>query len=147
MGRESDGATERRSDEGSEVNEQRFIIGPGREEIAGVQQRILGVLESMGYDQAACFAVRTALEEAVSNATHHGNHDDRDRTVTIECAADPAAVVIEVQDEGLGFDPRSVPDPTRPENVDIPSGRGIMLMQVYMTEVEFRAPGNPVRMT
>ena len=123
---------------------QRFIIGPGREEIAGVQQRILGVLESMGYDQAACFAVRTALEEAVSNATHHGNHDDRDRTVTIECAADPAAVVIEVQDDGLGFDPRSVPDPTRPENVDIPSGRGIMLMRAYMSEVYYRAGGTEV---
>ncbi len=100
----------------------------------------------MGYDQAACFAVRTALEEVVSNATHHGNNDDPDRKVTIECSADPAAVVIEVQDEGLGFDPRSVPDPTRPENVDIPSGRGIMIMQVYMTEVEFRPPGHLVRM-
>ncbi len=52
-----------------------------------------------------------------------------------------------VQDEGVGFDPAAVPDPTRPENVDIPSGRGIMLMRAYMTEVEFDPPGNRVRMT
>ncbi len=125
----------------------RFIIGPGSEQIARVQQQILEVLEGLGYDRAACFAVRTALDEAVSNATRHGNHDDPNRTVTVEYAADPASVVIEVQDEGLGFEPRSVPDPTRPENVDIPSGRGIMLMQTYMTEVEFHTPGNRVRMT
>ena len=102
---------------------------------------------NLGYNQAACFAVRTAVEEAVSNAIRHGNNEDPDRTVTIEYAADEASVVIDVQDQGLGFEPGSVPDPTRPENVDIPSGRGIMLMQVYMTEVEFRPPGNRVRMT
>ena len=124
----------------------RVIIGPGREDIARVQQRILEVLKGLGYDQAACFAVRTAVEEAVSNATRHGNNDDPDRTVTIEYAADPASVVIDVQDEGLGFEPGSVPDPTRPENVDIPSGRGIMLMQVYMTEVIWFPPGNKVRL-
>jgi serine/threonine-protein kinase RsbW len=56
-------------------------------------------------------------------------------------------VAIVVEDEGVGFDPAAVPDPTRPENVDIPSGRGIMLMRAYMTEVEFDPPGNRVRMT
>ena len=141
MGKESDVP---RSDG---AGRHQFIIGPGRQEVTRVQQRILEVLENLGYNQAACFAVRTAVEEAVSNAIRHGNHDDPDRTVTIEYAADEASVVIDVQDQGLGFEPGSVPDPTRPENVDIPSGRGIMLMQVYMTEVEFQAPGNRVRMT
>ncbi len=131
----------------SAQNQTRFIIGPGRDDVARVQQRILDVLEGLGYDQSACFAVRTAIEEAVSNATHHGNENDPNRIVTIEYTADPASVVIDVQDEGRGFEPGSVPDPTRPENVDIPSGRGIMMMQVYMTEVEFRPPGNRVRMT
>ena len=66
--------------------------------------------------------------------------------MTLEYAADAERVVIDVQDEGLGFDPRSVPDPTRPENLDIPAGRGIMLMRHYMSEVEFTVPGNRVRM-
>ena len=59
-------------------NPTRFIIGPGRDDVARVQQLILNVLEGLGYDQAACFAVRTAIEEAVSNATHHGNDNDPD---------------------------------------------------------------------
>ncbi len=122
------------------------IIGSDRDEIARVQQDILDVLNRHGYDQSACFAVRTAMEEAVSNAIYHGNANDPHRRVTIAYTADEASIVIEITDEGMGFDPKSVPDPTRPENVDIPSGRGIMLMRVYMSEVEFTAPGNRVRM-
>jgi serine/threonine-protein kinase RsbW len=99
-----------------------------------------------GYDQAAVFGVRTALEEVISNAIHHGNNGDPAATVTLRYAADPASVEIEVEDQGLGFDPRSVPDPTAPENVDLPCGRGIMLMRAYVTEVEFPPPGNRVRL-
>ena len=127
---------------------QRFIIiGGCREAVERVQRGIQQAIGRFGYDQAACFAVRTAVEEAVGNAIHHGNANDPDRTVTIEYAADAARVVIDVRDEGLGFDPRSVPDPTRPENIDIPAGRGIMLMRSYMSEVEYAVPGNRVRMT
>ncbi len=126
---------------------QRFIIiGGCREAVERLQRGIQQTLGRFGYDSAACFAVRTAVEEAVGNAIHHGNANAPDRMVTIEYAADVASVVIDVQDEGLGFDPRSVPDPTRPENVDIPAGRGIMLMRCYMSEVEFTVPGNHVRM-
>ena len=127
---------------------QRFIIVGGcREAVERLQRGIQKAIGRFGYDQAACFAVRTAVEEAVGNAIHHGNANDPDRTVTIEYAADAARVVIDVRDEGLGFDPRSVPDPTRPENIDIPAGRGIMLMRSYMSEVEYAVPGNRVRMT
>ena len=127
---------------------QRFIIiGGCREAVERVQRGIQQAIGRFGYDQAACFAVRTAVEEAVGNAMHHGNANDPDLTVTTEYAADAARVVIDVRDEGLGFDPRSVPDPTRPENVDIPAGRGIMLMRSYMSEVEYAVPGNRVRMT
>ena len=127
---------------------QRFIIiGGCREAVERVQRGIQQAIGRFGYDQAACFAVRTAVEEAVGNAIHHGNANNPDRTVTIEYAADAARVVIDVRDEGLGFDPRSVPDPTRPENIDIPAGRGIMLMRSYMSEVEYAVPGNRVRMT
>ncbi len=126
---------------------QRFIIiGGCRETVERVQRGIHEALGRFGYDPTACFAVRIAVEEAVGNAIHHGNGNDPDRKVTIEYSADAASVVIDVQDEGLGFDPRSVPDPTRPENVDIPAGRGIMLMRCYMSEVEFTVRGNRVRM-
>jgi len=126
---------------------QRFIIiGGCREAVERVQRGLAEALGRFGYDPAACFAVRTAVEEAVGNAIHHGNGGDPGRRVTVEYAADAESVVIDVHDEGLGFDPRSVPDPTRPENLDIPAGRGIMLMRYYMSEVEFTVPGNHVRM-
>jgi serine/threonine-protein kinase RsbW len=131
---------------GNTTDRQRFVVGGDRGEIDRVQQGILDALRRYGYDQAACFAVRTAMEEAVSNAVHHGNAGDLRRKITIEFAADESSVEIEIEDEGRGFEPGSVPDPTRPENVDIPSGRGIMLMKVYMNEVEFTARGNRVRM-
>ncbi len=131
---------------GKPTGRERFIVCGDRDEIDRIQQGILVVLVRYGYDDAACFAVRTAIEEAVSNAIHHGNGDDPRRKVTIEYAADETSIEIEIEDEGAGFDPESVPDPTRPENVDIPSGRGIMLMRVYMNQVEFTASGTRVRM-
>ncbi len=57
----------------------RFIVGSDRDEIDRIQQDILGILARYGYDDAACFAVRTAIEEAVSNAIHHGNDNDPGR--------------------------------------------------------------------
>ncbi len=131
---------------GKPTDSERFIVGSDRDEIDRIQQDILVVLARYDYDDAACFAVRTAIEEAVSNAIHHGNDNDPRRKVTIEYTADEGSIEIEIEDEGTGFDPESIPDPTRPENVDIPSGRGIMLMRVYMSEVEFTPAGNRVRM-
>lgn len=131
---------------GNTTDRKRFVVGGDRDEIDRIQRGILDALSRYGYDQAACFAVRTAMEEAVSNALHHGNANDPRRKLTIEYAADHTSVEIEIEDEGRGFDPGSVPDPTRPENVDIPSGRGIMLMRVYMSEVVFSNRGNRVRM-
>ncbi len=103
-------------------------------------------MERRGYDGPACFAVRIAVEEALTNAMQHGNGDDPAKTVTIEYAVGQESVVVEIEDQGLGFDPGAVPDPTRDENVDIPSGRGIMLIRAYMTEVSFSPEGNRIRM-
>jgi len=55
--------------------------------------------------------------------------------------------VIDVEDVGEGFDPDSVPDPTEQENLEIPSGRGIVLMKSFMSHIEYEPPGNRVRMT
>ena len=117
-----------------------------RREFDDVEQRIAEALGRCGFEADARFAILTALEEALSNAYVHGNGNDPGKSLTVEYTADADAVAIVVQDEGRGFDPGAVPDPTRPENVDIPSGRGIMLMRAYMTEVEFDPPGNRVRM-
>jgi serine/threonine-protein kinase RsbW len=129
------------------VHEERLVLSMRRrEELDRVEGRIVDVLGRCGFDDHARFAILTALGEALSNAVLHGNRNDPAKALTVEYSADASTVAIVIQDEGAGFDPASVPDPTRSENVDIPSGRGIMLMRAYMTEVEFDPPGNRVRM-
>ena len=87
------------------------------------------------------------MEEAVSNGIHHGNRRDPAKVVRVECRIDAESVQIAVEDQGEGFDPKAVPDPTDEANLEIPSGRGIMLMGAYMSEVRYVPPGNRVEMT
>ena len=92
------------------------------------------------------FAIRLALEEALSNAFKHGNKNDPRKKVELACRVDAQMVEIDIMDEGEGFDPNSVPDPTAEENIEIPAGRGLTLIRAFMTEVEIHPPGNRVRM-
>jgi serine/threonine-protein kinase RsbW len=109
-----------------------------------VQDRIIGALEARAFPPRDVFGVRLALEEAIVNAIKHGNGLDPNKSVHVECEVDDNRVRIVVRDEGPGFDPRSVPDPTDLENLDKPSGRGLMLMRAFMTRIEYNATGNEV---
>ncbi len=131
----------------NEVFSRRFVLPNRRAEIDAVQRQVVEALQQRQYDAESCFAVRVALGEALANAFKHGNRDDAEKAVTLECRIDATRVTLEVEDEGEGFDPSSVPNPTESENLDIPSGRGIALMRSYMTEVSFDPPGNRVRLT
>lgn len=94
--------------------------------------------------------VVTALREALANAMRHGNRLQPERSVEVAIAIDGSELSIRVDDEGEGFDPSTIPDPTDPANLLRPSGRGIFYMQQFMNHVEFtRAPrgGTSVRMT
>jgi serine/threonine-protein kinase RsbW len=92
------------------------------------------------------FGIRLALEEALVNAIKHGNQMDRDKKVLISYRLLPDRFEIRITDEGIGFDPNDVPDPTAIENLERPCGRGLMLMRHYMTEVEYNDRGNSVSM-
>ncbi|MFG0331682.1 MAG: ATP-binding protein [Phycisphaerales bacterium] len=97
-----------------------------------------------GFDQAATFAIRLAFEEAVSNAFRHGAGDDPDAIVRITWEVSDGRVFLRVDDQGPGFDPDAVPDPTLDENLERLSGRGLLLMRAYMTEVSFNDTGNAI---
>jgi len=79
----------------------------------------------------------TALREAVANAVRHGNRQDPDRLVRVAYTIANSTVTIRVEDEGEGFDPADIPDPTDPENLLRPSGRGIFYMRQFMNRVDF----------
>ena len=109
-------------------------------------EEILSRVRSRGYGKEVCFAIRLALEEALINAIKHGNRSDPDKKVRVCAEVGEDLTAITVADEGEGFNPDSVPDPTADENLEKPCGRGIMLMRAYMDEVRFNDRGNEVRM-
>jgi serine/threonine-protein kinase RsbW len=117
-----------------------------REGLASVQATIAEALAAHGYEEGAVFAIRLALEESIVNAFHHGNRDDPKKQVFVRAWIDDDEARFEVEDQGPGFDPAAIPDPTEDENIEIPSGRGVMLIRAYMHEVEFVKPGNKLRM-
>lgn len=116
-----------------------------RAEIDAVVARIIAALDTYRYPEPSRFAVRLAFEEAISNAFRHGHHDLPPGTpVHVSYRIGGNDMEIRIADRGPGFDPDSIPDPTLDENLERPSGRGLMLMRAYMTRVEFEEPGNKV---
>ena len=118
-----------------------------REGLESAQATVADALGARGYPEGSMFAVRLAIEEAVVNAFRHGNRNDPSKSVRYMAYIDDGRASFEVQDEGPGFDPKTIPDPTEDENLEIPSGRGVMLIKAYMSDVEYVPPGNLLRMT
>lgn len=89
---------------------------------------------------------RVGLTEALANAMLYGNGRDSRKRVRLEARIEPGEIVIEVTDEGPGFDPHGVSDPTLPANRLRPGGRGLFLIRQLMDQVEFNEKGNSIRM-
>jgi len=107
---------------------------------------IIREAETVGYDEEAIFALRLSLEEALANAIRHGNGGENDKSVQIEYQVSSQSVEINISDEGVGFTPDDVPDPTTEDKLEIPSGRGILLMRAYMDVVEYNERGNAIHL-
>jgi serine/threonine-protein kinase RsbW len=112
-----------------------------------VQDEVERLLRASRFTDHEVFGVRLALEEALINAIKHGNQFDCSKRVHISYRVLPERVDIHISDEGCGFDPKDVPDPTTVENLERPSGRGLMLMRHYMCHVSFNHKGNAVTMS
>lgn len=147
-----------------------FTLENDLELISSLVSYLTRVLRDSGmFDESDCHGVTTALDEALTNAYYHGNlevrseireHDARayralaerrrqaapyrDRRIRVraDLTTDEARFVI--ADEGRGFDAAAVPDPTAPENLARPSGRGIFLMRTFLDEVRYNEAGNEV---
>jgi serine/threonine-protein kinase RsbW len=89
---------------------------------------------------------RVGITEALANAVLYGNASDPRKTVRVDLRVDARRVEILVVDEGPGFDPDRVPDPTAPENLERPGGRGLFLIRHLMDEMEYNRRGNALRM-
>ena len=91
--------------------------------------------------------VEIALREALANAVLHGNKEEIQKKVHIDCHVQPGKELsLVIKDEGSGFDPAMVPDPTKTENILSETGRGIHLMRMLMDSVQFNDGGREVRL-
>ena len=111
-----------------------------------VQEKIVSLMEQHEYSMRDVFAMRLSLEEAITNAIKHGNGGDPEKKVTIIADVSDEKLRVVVQDEGEGFVPEEVPDPTSAAFIERPSGRGLMLMKAYLNFVEYTDHGRRITM-
>jgi serine/threonine-protein kinase RsbW len=111
-------------------------------EVVPLVERVVAAMEEMGHSDRACWEFRLVLVEAIVNGLRHGNQGDPDKQVVVRWCLLREGVVVEVEDEGPGFDPTLVPDPTALENLDRPCGRGLFLMKRYTSWLYYHGRGN-----
>ena len=111
-----------------------------------LQSRIEEALVATAYTEHEIFAIKLAVEEALVNAIKHGNQLDPDKQVVVSFQVTCERFDIRIVDEGPGFNPEEVPDPTDPANIERPCGRGLLLIRGFMTDVQYHGRGNVVTM-
>ncbi|HLZ44162.1 MAG TPA: ATP-binding protein [Gemmatimonadales bacterium] len=93
------------------------------------------------------FNLRTALAEALGNAIRYGTGEDPGRTVRVRVEVGRDVVRIYVIDDGQGFDPSRLPDPTHPDNLERDYGRGLFVIRHLVDDVAFNEKGNGICLT
>lgn len=111
-----------------------------------VEENLLQHAQQLGYSPECVFAFRLALEEAIVNAHKHGHGGDPAKKITISYDINDQRAIVRVRDQGPGFDPCAIPDPTIPDRIPLPSGRGIMLMKHYLDALAYNEQGNEVEL-
>ncbi|MEN8226958.1 MAG: ATP-binding protein [Bacteroidota bacterium] len=90
--------------------------------------------------------VLVATMEATNNAIIHGNNSDPEKNVAIKILSEAKELKVQIEDQGIGFDHQSVPDPTAPENLEKINGRGIFLMERLSDEILYLEEGRIVEL-
>jgi serine/threonine-protein kinase RsbW len=90
--------------------------------------------------------ILVALTEAVNNAMIHGNSLCSGKQVRVQSKYENGELMVVVEDEGAGFDPNGIPDPTSPENLCKEGGRGVFLMRQLCSKLRYRSRGRVVEM-
>ena len=111
---------------------------PSRIEVVEeVATAIAGIIKSSEFEEEAAFGIDLAVREAVTNAVLHGNSGDESKFIEVILKSSPDYIEIRVHDQGEGFNPQEVPDPTQEENLLRTNGRGIFFMRNFMDEVDW----------
>ena len=125
---------------------QQKVIPSDLEEARLLEEQLLAEVCAKGFGEADVFAIKLSLEEGLANAIRHGNRNDPTGRITVTWEITDRCATFRIADNGEGFVPHIVPDPTTEENRLRPCGRGLMLMRAYMDEVTFNDRGNEIRL-
>jgi serine/threonine-protein kinase RsbW len=109
-----------------------------------VLDELLHELESQHWNRRDIFCIHLAVHEALINAIEHGNCGDQSKNVHVAALISPQNCHVEITDQGSGFDPQKLPDPTDCSHIECPGGRGVLLMRAFMSRVSYPPPGNRV---
>lgn len=102
-----------------------------------VEEFILGIAAELAIEEDKLYGIMLSVSEATTNAIFHANKKDPEKTVSISITADAELFTVAIKDQGTGFNPVSIPDPTKPENLLKDSGRGLFLMRIYSKSLSF----------
>ena len=111
------------------------------ESITQVEGLINALCEEFGVEETHYGEILIAMTEAVNNAVVHGNKLDTNKMVDIEVRTEGQTMEFRIADQGPGFDYENIPDPTAPENIEKPNGRGVFLMRQLADTCEFEELG------
>jgi CheY-like chemotaxis protein len=155
-------------------SQQQFVLNNDLARIPPLIGHLQDQLRQLSFcDQGGLFRVGTALYEALTNAVEHGNLEIsselrgaadrrpllrlteerrrqppyRDRSVYVTSQLCPRQATFVIRDDGPGFDPAELPDPTDPATLERPTGRGLLLIRTFMDEVTFNETGNQITLT
>ena len=125
----------------------KIVIPSITENIRIIESFIDNAKERFNLDDDIYGNIMIAVTESVNNAIMHGNKNDKSKNVTLSLSLNNNIINFTIIDEGKGFDFQNLPDPTSPENLDKPSGRGIFLMKHLSDEVNFKNDGTMVQLS
>ncbi|MDZ7765366.1 MAG: ATP-binding protein [Melioribacteraceae bacterium] len=102
-----------------------------------VEQFILDVAKKVNLNEDKYNSISLAVAEAISNSIKHGNKNDKTKKVNIKIKTEDDKLIVILKDQGKGFDPADIPDPTQPENILKDSGRGLFIMRSLLDDLRY----------
>lgn len=111
-----------------------------------IERYVLSLMSNCNFSQEIHDNILVSLTEAVNNAIIHGNEKDENKYVRVNCIEKKHKVVLRISDEGRGFNPHELKDPTLPQNLDCCGGRGVFIMKELSDKINFLDSGRTVEL-
>ncbi len=115
-------------------------------QIKYIETYVNKLMDACKFEQEVHDNILISVTEAVNNAIIHGNKEDKSKFVQVDCIEKGADVVIRISDEGVGFNPNELADPTAAQNIDCCGGRGVFIMKQLADKIDFLDSGRTVEM-